>query len=192
MDNDSIDIECPACGKTMKKVYMKEQGIYLDVCSEGCGGIYFDNREFKKFDEPHEDISPLKEVLDGKKFKKVYESEKRFCPVCGMPMVKNYASARHEIEVDDCYGCGGKFLDYKEIDKIRAQYNTEKERADDALKEFFETEAGIEFLKFKNTYYKKNLIVSAVYHLCMAMQKFPNSRYKVYSTDISNNDINIK
>ena len=188
MDNSSFEILCPACGKEMKKVYMPEQGVYLDVCSEGCGGIYFDNREFKKFDEPHEDITPIKKVLDGKEFKKVDESEKRFCPVCGMPMVKNYASARHEIQVDDCYGCGGKFLDYKEIDKIRAQYNTEEERANDVLKEFFNSDAGLELKEFQNMYYSRKKESSALYHLCKAMEKFPNSRYKVYPTDINNND----
>ena len=45
------EIACPACGKKMHKVFMTEQNLNIDVCLDGCGGIYFDNREFKKFDE---------------------------------------------------------------------------------------------------------------------------------------------
>ena len=43
-------IECPACGKKMHKIYMPSAGVNLDVCVDGCGCIYFDNREFNKFD----------------------------------------------------------------------------------------------------------------------------------------------
>ena len=135
-DNLEI-IECPACGKKMKKVYMPDAGINLDVCVNGCGGIYFDNREFKKFDEQHEDIEPLVKAFEGKQYLTIDTAETRICPVCSMKMVKNYASAKHEVQVDECYGCGGKFLDHCELDKIRAQYATEEERAADVVKELY-------------------------------------------------------
>ena len=146
-DNQEI-INCPACGKRMHKVYMSEQNINLDVCVNGCGGIYFDNREFKTVDEPHEDISPLIKALEGKTFKKVDESETRICPVCGMNMVKHYASAKHEVQIDECYGCGGIFLDNGELEKIRAEYATEEERAADAVNELYK-KAGVELGEFK-------------------------------------------
>ncbi len=132
-DNVDTTINCPACGKPMKKIYMPEQGVNLDVCVDGCGGIYFDNREFSKFDEPHEDITPLTEILKGKEFEKVDEGITRVCPVCGADMVKNYSGANKETVVDECYHCGGKFLDYKELDKIRSEYNTEAERSSEAI-----------------------------------------------------------
>ena len=144
-------INCPACGEEMVKIYMPQQGVNLDVCVNGCGGIYFDNREFSKFDENNEDISPLINVFENKSFNKVDETVKRYCPVCGMDMVKNYASAKHEVQVDECYACGGKFLDYSELEKIRAQYSTEKERAADVIKELYST-VGKELKNFEDKY----------------------------------------
>ena len=41
------ELKCPACGKVMEKVFIPSEGINLDICTDGCGGIYFDNREFK-------------------------------------------------------------------------------------------------------------------------------------------------
>ena len=137
MADNLESIYCPACGKKMDKIYMPSAGVNLDVCVNGCGGIYFDNREFAKFDEQHEDIQPLVSAFEGKEYNVVDSSETRICPVCSMKMVKNYASAKHEIQVDECYGCGGKFLDHCELDKIRAQYATEEERAADVVKELY-------------------------------------------------------
>ncbi|MCD7879272.1 MAG: zf-TFIIB domain-containing protein [Candidatus Gastranaerophilales bacterium] len=134
-DNDKI-LTCPACGKEMKKIFMSEQNLYLDVCLDGCGGIFFDKGEFKKFDEVTEDITPLLEAIKDKTFKTVSEYDTRVCPLCGMNMVKNYTDATQEIQVDDCYNCGGKFLDNKELDKIRAQYTTEADRVEAVMNEF--------------------------------------------------------
>lgn len=33
-------------------------------------------------------------------------------------MVKNSSSIHKKIEVDDCYSCGGKFLDNNELQKL--------------------------------------------------------------------------
>ena len=81
-------IKCPACGKEMEKVFIKSEGINIDICTEGCGGIFFDNREFDKFNEEHEDISLIEEKLKGKTFEAVEDNE-RICPACGGKMVKN-------------------------------------------------------------------------------------------------------
>ena len=148
-DNKEI-INCPACGEKMVKVFMPSQGVNLDVCVNGCGGIYFDNREFSKFDTPHDDISPIIEILKNKEFKKTDESQTRKCPVCGADMVKNFASPKHQIEIDECYSCGGKFLDYKELDKIRALYPTEEARAADVMKRLY-SDVGIENLNYAKT-----------------------------------------
>ena len=147
-DNKDTIINCPACGKPMKKIFMPKQGVNLDVCVDGCGGIYFDNREFSKFDEPHEDISPLNEVLKDKEFAKVDENLTRVCPVCGSDMVKNFASAKQEVQVDECYHCGGKFLDYGELEKIRSQYDTEVSRADDVIKKLY-SDVGVDLIDRK-------------------------------------------
>ena len=133
-DNQDI-INCPACGARMEKVYVPDAGVYVDVCLNGCGGIYFDNRELDKFDEKHENIDTILEAIKNKQFKQVDTTEKRICPVCKTPMVKHFMSVKKEVEIDDCYGCGGKFLDYGELQKIRSQYNNNEERKEAQKKE---------------------------------------------------------
>lgn len=137
MADNNQTLLCPACQKTMKKIFMPKQGFHLDVCLDGCGGIYFDNREFKYFDEQHENMDALIEAIEGKEFEKVDRNLIRKCPACGSDMVKNYSSVRKEIQIDECYFCGGKFLDNGELSKIREEYATEADRSADFLKEAY-------------------------------------------------------
>lgn len=120
-------IKCPACSKEMKKVFLNTQKINIDVCLDGCGGMFFDNREFKKVDEKVESITELLQATEGKEFIRVSESTARICPYCGVKMVRNFASPKHAVKIDECYSCGGKFLDAGELDKIRNEYNSEEE-----------------------------------------------------------------
>lgn len=156
-------LRCPACQKEMKKVFVPSEGVNVDICLDGCGGIYFDTREFKYFDEQDENIEEIVKAAEGKTFAKVDESLPRTCPVCGARMVKNYASVKKEVQVDECYSCGGKFLDHGELEKIRAQYATEEERSADIMKEVYSTvgveikrlEAENEELRAKRSWTKK-------------------------------------
>lgn len=127
-------LRCPACAKEMKKIFIPSEGINIDICTDGCGGIFFDNREFKMFDERHENIDDIIKAIENKEFDTVDESLPRYCPACGVKMVKNYASIKKEVQVDDCYACGGKFLDHGELTHIRSQYETELERSNDVMK----------------------------------------------------------
>lgn len=145
MKDDSKEVlTCPACGKDMEKIHIERANCHIDICINGCGGIYFDNREFKKFDENLESIDEIQAVLEGKTFKKVDETFKRTCPACGMKMVKNSTSILGEIIIDDCYSCGGKFLDCGELAKIRAEYPNEEARSK-AVAEFVKSKMGSEY-----------------------------------------------
>lgn len=124
-------IKCPACGKLMKKVFLEEQGFLVDICLDGCGGIWLDNREINKVDETREDITPLENAYEGKEFLKTDKTASRDCPLCGKPMVKNNVSAKQEILIDECYFCGGKFFDKDELEQMRNQYNSNDERIAD-------------------------------------------------------------
>ncbi len=141
-------LRCPACQKEMKKVFVPSEGVNVDICLDGCGGIYFDTREFKYFDEQDENIEEIVKAAEGKTFAKVDESLPRTCPVCGARMVKNYASVKKEVQIDECYSCGGKFLDHGELEKIRAQYATEEERSADIMKEVYST-VGVEIKRLE-------------------------------------------
>ena len=117
-DNQELDLICPACGKTMKKVLIPDAGINIDICLDGCGGIFFDNRELDKFDEPHENAEKIMKLIEGRTFKKVEEEEVRHCPICNVPMVQMGAGAGG-VQIDVCNTCGAKFLDNGELLKIR-------------------------------------------------------------------------
>ena len=51
-------------------------------------------------------------------------------------MVKHYSSSKQEVQVDDCYSCGGVFLDYCELERIRSEYVNEQHRSADAMAQF--------------------------------------------------------
>ncbi len=163
MSDNFKTLKCPACQKEMTKVFVPSEGINVDICLDGCGGIYFDTREFKYFDEQDENIEEIVKAAEGRTFAKVDESLPRTCPVCGARMVKNYASVKKEVQIDECYSCGGKFLDHGELEKIRAQYATEEERSADIMKEVYSTvgveikrlEAENEVLRAKRSWAKK-------------------------------------
>lgn len=127
--SDTLDeINCPACHKPMKKIYLEGQKFNVDICLDGCGGIFLDNREIKKLDENSDDINPIIEAIKNKDFEETDETAKRICPVCGHLMVKNNASHLANVQIDECYNCGGKFFDKGELVKFRNEFKTEEDR----------------------------------------------------------------
>ncbi len=128
-DNKEVDLTCPACGKTMTKVLIPNAGINIDICLDGCGGIFFDNRELNKFDEPHENADEILKMIEGREFTKVDESAVRKCPLCHIPMVK-MGSGIGGVQIDVCNKCGAKFLDNGELLKIREGGMVDTTKAD--------------------------------------------------------------
>ncbi len=124
-------IKCPACEKAMQKIFMPEAGVYIDICLDGCGGIFFDNREFERFDDKVENIDVIIDAIEGKIFSSVDSDVVRICPVCHAKMVKNYVSQKHKTMIDECYSCGGKFLDNKELQATRDEYDSAIEKKQD-------------------------------------------------------------
>lgn len=119
MTDTQQEIKCPACGKVMTKVFINSKGINLDICTNGCGGIYFDNSEIQEFSSENDNISEITSVLLNKNFMPVDMQKKRICPACNTPMVKTFAFG---IEIETCYKCGGIFLDYGEFEKVRTHF----------------------------------------------------------------------
>lgn len=138
-------INCPACGTKMRKIFIPDSGINVDICLDGCGGIYFDNRKFRSFDEQHESLDDIIQAAENNTFSiQVDEGAVRICPKCGANMVKNPTSVKGEVIIDECYNCGGKFLDHGELTKIREEYVTEKERSEAAIKALLYSPEGAE------------------------------------------------
>lgn len=49
------------------------------------------------------------------------------CPKCGIPMQTHKYKRSQEVNVDECYNCGGFFLDAGEITEIRDTYMSDEE-----------------------------------------------------------------
>jgi len=132
--DNTKELNCPACGGKMRKIFMDKAGINLDVCLDGCGGIFFDNQEIRSFDEKKEDVEALTKALESNSFSQTDQTADRKCPLCGVVMHKRFASVKHKVSVDECYNCGGIFLDNGELQKIRAQYETEEDGSRDFIR----------------------------------------------------------
>lgn len=118
-------MHCPACSHTLTSLELS--GVTVDVCEGGCGGIWFDKHELSAFDEPAERADPLLAVHRDEHV--VTDETKHRCPRCErLVMQRHFFSTRFEVEVDECPGCGGLWLDHGELVRIRGQFDTAEDR----------------------------------------------------------------
>jgi len=120
-------LKCPRTGKPMLEVEIA--GVTVDV-SPGCGGVWFDNQEFKKFDEPHEPAGQELLHVIGAYAKPVSDPEKRLrCPKgCDAVMMRRFSSQSRGVTIDECPGCGGIWLDPGELAAIHQLDPADKTR----------------------------------------------------------------
>jgi hypothetical protein len=129
-------MKCPACENILQE--MTVGGVAVDVCKGGCGGIWFDNFELKKFDEPHESAGEALLDIERDESLIVDHTKRLKCPKCDdIVMMRHFFSVKKGVEVDECPGCGGFWLDAGELRKIRSLFKTEEERHK-AAEEYFE------------------------------------------------------
>ena len=119
--DSSLFLRCPACDNEMTKVFLPELGFNIDICIDGCGGIYFDNREYEQLRTPEKDITSILDLIKDKTYIKVNEVFQRKCPSCHTKMIK-MGTGKAKVEIDVCPVCGGKFLDSGELEAIREAY----------------------------------------------------------------------
>ncbi len=117
---------CPVCSTEM--VEEDFGGMNVDVCKNGCKGVWFDWFELSKLDEKNEGLgNALQEAL-GYERSNDQDRGQINCPKCKLSMhIHVYESAK-DINVDECYQCGGFFLDSGELKAIRESFMTEAER----------------------------------------------------------------
>ena len=136
-------MNCPVCGKQM--VEEDFGGARVDVCKNGCKGIWFDWGELSSLDEGNEGVGEaLQEALRSPRVNDASRGQLG-CPKCGMPMHSHRYSNAKEVSVDECYGCGGFFLDSGELRQMRDNYMSEKEQ--DAYVEKLLAEGGASGIK---------------------------------------------
>ena len=136
-------MNCPACGKQMTEINI--DGVCVDVCRRGCGGVWFDRFELQKMDEAHEQVGERLLDIEVHEALQVDHSRKRKCPKCAdLVLMRHFFTPKREIEVDECPGCAGIWIDRGELQKIRDQFETEEDR-DKATRQYLEEEFSDEF-----------------------------------------------
>jgi len=102
--------------------------VWVDVCKSGCKGIWFDWGELQELDESHESVGrALGEALKNPRVNDADRGPLK-CPKCGIEMHTHRYKNAKEVNVDECYACGGFFLDSGELREIRDNYMSEGER----------------------------------------------------------------
>lgn len=122
-------MQCPVCSKVL--VGLAAGDIHLEVCRDGCGGIWFDRDELFRFDEPHEfDPSALLQIAEQTSGARTVDHEKpKKCPKCDdSRLVRQFFDVKNEVELDQCWECAGVWLDVGEIQTIRNQFETHEDR----------------------------------------------------------------
>ena len=116
-DPDDPRMNCPACGAQL--IAFGVEGLVVDVCRDGCGGIWFDNFELDKVDDAHEKLGEKLIAAEFKPGTPVLR-DKRPCPRCtGITMLQHGFSPEKPVIIDECPACGGVWLDGGELADVR-------------------------------------------------------------------------
>lgn len=111
-------MKCPACFNELREV--RVGSVAVDVCHEGCGGIWFDAFELKRVDQEEEAAGDLLLAVPKDPSVVVDLTRKRECPRCtGVKLHRHFFSARRRVQVDQCPNCAGYWLDAGELAAIR-------------------------------------------------------------------------
>ncbi len=123
-----VKMNCPVCSNEM--IEKDFGGVLVDVCENGCKGMWFDWMELGKLDEQHEGAGrALEEALESPRVNDNDRGQIN-CPKCGKPMhIHKYKRAK-AVNIDECYLCGGFFLDSGELMLIRETFMTDAEHAE--------------------------------------------------------------
>ncbi len=113
-------MKCPACYNELRP--MQVGTLEVDVCHGGCGGVWFDAFELQRVDEKHDLEAEALLRIERDERVVVDPSRKRECPRCaGVKLHRHYFSAKRHVQVDQCPGCGGYWLDAGELEQIREE-----------------------------------------------------------------------
>ena len=110
-------MNCPACGNELTP--QNVNGIILNACAHGCGGIWFDWPELNKFDAPQDPGSELLTLETGE-CPMLNQSRRYSCPHCDdIVMARHFISIPEDVLIDECPSCGGFWLNGDELDDLR-------------------------------------------------------------------------
>jgi Zn-finger nucleic acid-binding protein len=118
-------MDCPVCATALREV--ETDGVSVGVCST-CAGIWFDQGELARFDEPFEGGKELLGLI-GPASSPPHPDTTYHCPTGdGAVMARHYFSVKRSVQVDECPACGGYWLDAGELQRIREEFASDEER----------------------------------------------------------------
>jgi Zn-finger nucleic acid-binding protein len=136
-------MKCPACFNKLNSLQIGS--LTVDVCQDGCGGIWFDAFELQRVDDPDDQLGNT--LLEIKRDPQVTVdlTRKRECPRCeNMKLKRHFFSAQRRVEVDECPNCAGYWLDYGELQQVRAEREQKEEQ--DGLRQAMVSSKTIRYL----------------------------------------------
>jgi uncharacterized protein len=117
----SSPTECPACHRTLSPVTIG--GGSVDVCSQGCAGIWFGSGELRRFTDPNDSAGQALATFAGFPQVQVDVNPRRRCPKCSDTLLmRHFFSAKRAVTVDECPTCAGVWLDAGELGRILSEY----------------------------------------------------------------------
>lgn len=119
-------MKCPVCEKEM--VEQDFGAAMVDVCLEGCQGIWFDWGELARLDENHEGLGEALQRALLQPPRSIERKRQLICPRCSTPMHEHRHRLSKQVFVDECYNCGGFYLDAGELVTLRSSCLSDAEK----------------------------------------------------------------
>lgn len=121
-------MKCPRTNTELKTVKVGKVPVYV---SEECGGVFLENQTLKLFECPKDRRGEALAKHLSQYHNDTIDIDKRVsCPSCtDVVMLRRYYSPLHVVEIDECPGCGGIWLDTGELAKLQSLMLNEKDRA---------------------------------------------------------------
>jgi len=123
-------MHCPACESKLNEVDLC--GLRVDLCQNGCGGIWFDRFELNQTSKIHAELIQSLFKASTSKHTERIKTKKRQCPKDKTIMQQHFYSIKKEVEVDTCPCCAGIWLDHNELESIQNQYANMSEKEEEA------------------------------------------------------------
>ena len=119
-------MKCPVCSKEL--VEYKAGAMNVDICRDGCSGIWFDASEIEKCDEHSEPFPQELQRINKSPNVVIDRSKVRNCPKCAVTMARIVLDPEKRFEIDRCPTCAGHWLDNGEIERMRKGSKDDSER----------------------------------------------------------------
>ena len=113
-------MKCPVCSHDLYEYDVRT--FRVDICRDGCSGMWFDKAEFEKCDQ-HSEPFP-KDLLRIRKSPNVVidRSKTRGCPKCpNTNLGRVVLDPDKRFEIDECASCGGHWVDLGELEYLREE-----------------------------------------------------------------------